>query len=158
MKSNAPMELGGVRRDQVNLVAEVVQHSKDTPSLCSSELFDPIADICFKELLANVYLPFKKSDMHQKYVTELHDTVNHVGVDDFEYMEILGQGGFGRVVHARKKTTGVHCAMKIQLKTGLLAEHRRDLEHVDNEKSVFAKCHHPFIVDMHYALQSSTGC
>ena len=75
-------------------------------------------------------------------------------VSDFDYMAILGQGGFGRVVHARKKTTGKHFAMKIQPKCALYEEHGGHLGSLHTEKTVFANCQHPFIVDMCYALQT----
>jgi serine/threonine protein kinase len=105
-------------------------------------------------------------------------------VGDFDYMASLGQGGFGRVVHARKKTTGQHLAMKIQLKTALLRHFRSDIAALESEKlgefslyhspstspfhtsssntnrslrsypAVFASCHHPFIVSMEYSFQT----
>jgi hypothetical protein len=75
-------------------------------------------------------------------------------VGDFDYMAILGQGGFGRVVHVRKRSTGMHFAMKIQPKQALYEEHDGNLANLHTEKTVFANCHHPFVVDMCYALQT----
>ena len=59
------------------------------------------------------------------------------------------------MVHARKKTTGEHFAMKIQLKTALVSEHNGHLTNLHTEKTVFANCMHPFVVDMNYALQTN---
>ncbi|CAM9706903.1 unnamed protein product [Heterosigma akashiwo] len=73
-------------------------------------------------------------------------------------MELLGAGAFGRVVHVRKKSTGNHYAMKIQIKRDLVANFRDDLTKLENEKTVFAACNHPFILDMHYAFQTELYC
>mmetsp|Transcript_848 Transcript_848/g.1532 ORF Transcript_848/g.1532 Transcript_848/m.1532 type:complete len:166 (-) Transcript_848:1829-2326(-) len=40
--------------------------------------------------------------------------------DDFQFMNILGTGGFGMVVKVQKKTTGMLYAMKIQPKAHML--------------------------------------
>jgi serine/threonine protein kinase len=69
-------------------------------------------------------------------------------------MGLLGQGGFGRVVHVRKTSTQKHYAMKIQLKAELLREYKGDESHLDTEKNVFSACHHPFVVDLAYAIQT----
>ena len=44
--------------------------------------------------------------------------------------------------------------MKIQPKVALYEEHGGNLGNLHTEKTVFANCHHPFIVDMFYALQT----
>ena len=72
-------------------------------------------------LYSHVLAPFKESKEYAAYKAGVNHALR-VLVSDFDYMAILGQGGFGRVVHARKKTTGQHFAMKIQLKTALVAE------------------------------------
>lgn len=65
-----------------------------------------------------------------------------------------GQGGFGRVCHVRKRSTGRECAMKIQLKVGLVKEFHGIVEELNTERNVFESCNHPFIVDLLYALQT----
>lgn len=54
--------------------------------------------------------------------------------DDFLYIERIGEGGFGRVVHAKKKSTQTHYAMKIQLKTALLDTFNDDPTRIDHER------------------------
>ncbi|CAN0426163.1 unnamed protein product, partial [Discosporangium mesarthrocarpum] len=81
-----------------------------------------------------------------------------VSTHDFVYMERIGEGGFGRVIHVKKKTTGVHYAMKIQLKTALLDTFNDDPTRIDHERRVFSVTHHPFIVGMDYAFQTPVLC
>ena len=56
--------------------------------------------------------------------------------DDFLYIERIGEGGFGRVVHVKKKSTQSHYAMKIQLKTALLDTFNDDPTRIDHERWV----------------------
>lgn len=79
-------------------------------------------------------MPFRKSPEYRQYKVKYKRTYNLIRVEDFDYMGALGQGGFGRVVHARKKTTGQHLAMKIQLKTALLRHFRSDIAALESEK------------------------
>ena len=85
---------------------------------------------------------------------QLDSSYNKISVEDFEYVAKLGVGGFGRVVHVKKKSTGKHYAMKTQLKTALVETYLDNPTRLDSEKTVFAACHHPFIVDMDYAFQT----
>lgn len=55
-------------------------------------------------------------------------------MDDFDYIKKLGEGGFGLVVHCRKKSTQKHYAMKIQTKKGLLDCYSDDPWRADFEK------------------------
>ena len=50
-------------------------------------------------------MPFRKTPDYRAYKSTYARTYNRIRVEDFDYVGVLGQGGFGRVVHARKKTT-----------------------------------------------------
>ena len=65
--------------------------------------------------------------------TDAHD-IEKVSPDDFLYIERIGEGGFGRVVHVKKKSTQTHYAMKIQLKTALLDTFNDDPSRIDHER------------------------
>lgn len=54
------------------------------------------------------------------------------------FIDRIGEGGFGRVVHVKKKSTGAHYAMKIQLKTALLDTYNDDPARIDHERRVRA--------------------
>lgn len=71
--------------------------------------------------------------------------ITQVCPDDFLYIERIGEGGFGRVVHVKKKTTQSHYAMKIQLKTALLDTFNDDPTRIDHERyTSFALFEHIF--------------
>jgi serine/threonine protein kinase len=80
--------------------------------------------------------------------TQLRGAYNHVGVEDFQYMELLGSGGFGRVVCVRKRSTGRHYAMKVQHKRALVNHYRNDHQSLGSEMAALATCSHPFILHM----------
>lgn len=61
-------------------------------------------------------------------------SVYKVCPNDFLYIERIGEGGFGRVVHVKKKSTQSHYAMKIQLKTALLDTFNDDPTRIDHER------------------------
>jgi serine/threonine protein kinase len=44
--------------------------------------------------------------------------------------------------------------MKTQLKSALVETYSDNPSRLDSEKTVFAVCHHPFIIDMDYAFQT----
>ena len=79
---------------------------------------------------------------------------NKVDLDDFDFTEVLGEGGFGVVLHSKKKSTGIHYAMKIQCKRRMLAQYPNAPQRVTYEKEAVSKCHHPFIIGMDYAFQT----
>ncbi|KAJ3064027.1 serine/threonine protein kinase psk1 [Podochytrium sp. JEL0797] len=76
-----------------------------------------------------------------------------VGVDDFEALRVIGQGGYGKVFLVRKKTTNALYAMKV-LKKATLIIHTKTVEHTKNERTILSQLTHPFIVKLHYAFQT----
>lgn len=83
---------------------------------------------------------------------EMKATYNKVHVSHFDYYNVLGKGTSGIVVHASKKSTGKHYALKIIRKKDLLSEFSANLEQVDLEVRVLAAISHPFIVSMDYSF------
>jgi hypothetical protein len=120
----------------------------------SSHLFDQFHLVALELLYSEVFAPYLRTERFRDSIAHLDRMYNQVNVDDFEYMEELGRGGFGCVVHCRKKSTGIHYAMKIQTKNGLLHSFCEDMSRVAYEKEALALCHHPFIVSMDYAFQT----
>uniref|UniRef100_A0A7S1U415 Protein kinase domain-containing protein n=1 Tax=Phaeomonas parva TaxID=124430 RepID=A0A7S1U415_9STRA len=154
LKVGAVLELGSVAPQEKERFKGIVERARGDKSVVTPNMFDDIWQMVFVDIYHNTFIPFKRSDKYEEYRKEIRETYNKVSVDDFEYMEKLGEGGFGRVVHCRKISTGKHYAMKIQLKTALLDTFWDDPTRLDAEKSVFAACHHPFIVSLDYAFQT----
>ncbi|GMH55534.1 hypothetical protein TL16_g01930 [Triparma laevis f. inornata] len=155
VKPGGTMTVGCLDGDIIEQYEKICELLNDGES-ANPTLFDKISNACFREMVAAVLEPFKKSKEYGDYVDrkDRDGSSLKILVTDFDYMAILGQGGFGRVVHARKKSTGKHFAVKIQPKIALYEEHDGNLGNLHTEKTVFANCQHPFIVNMCYALQT----
>ncbi|KAI9336517.1 kinase-like domain-containing protein [Obelidium mucronatum] len=91
--------------------------------------------------------------------TVTHTTVGQrvapekVGVEHFERLKVIGQGGYGKVFLVRKKATQTIYAMKV-LKKATLVIHTKTVEHTKNERTILSQLTHPFIVKLHYAFQT----
>ncbi|CAN0270350.1 unnamed protein product, partial [Pylaiella littoralis] len=137
-----------------------IQQAREDKNLLGADLFLEVQKLCFRQIFWATFQKLKKdyASRYSAYVEEGKERFNRIGVDDFWYMEKLGEGAFGKVVHVMKKTTGKHYAMKIQRKTALLRSYSRSLSRLDNEKAclsmVFQACHHPFVLQMDYAFQT----
>jgi len=155
IKEGAVMALGFLTAKLKDPIIEALAKAKETKSASITvELFDAVFKLCFKEMVVQSFIRFKETPEYVQYTKDMNQSYNKVVVDDFDYMGLLGQGGFGRVVHVRKNSTGAHYAMKIQLKAELLREYKGDETHLDTEKNVFSACHHPFVVELAYAIQT----
>ncbi|CAM9589182.1 unnamed protein product [Ectocarpus sp. 12 AP-2014] len=130
----------------------------------STDMFDFFRKAVFKEMFYNTFQRFSSSPEYAQMHADIKNAYNKasdwpgrwfaVCPDDFLYIERIGEGGFGRVVHVKKKTTQSHYAMKIQLKTALLDTFNDDPTRIDHERRVLSVTHHPFIVGMDYAFQT----
>ena len=118
-------------------------------------IYDGLMQMCLHELLVRAFVPFKQTSAFRN-TKKMSDQFNKVDLDDFDYMEAIGQGGYGLVVHVRKKSTQKHYAMKIQTKVGLLDTFYDCKHRVVQEKEAVASIHNPFIVSMDYAIQNKT--
>jgi len=76
-----------------------------------------------------------------------------VGVADFELMNLVGKGSFGKVIQVRKIDTGDIYAMKVLSKKHIV-EHN-EVEHTKAEKNILMKLQHPFLVGLNYSFQTS---
>lgn len=77
---------------------------------------------------------------------------DHMIVDDFELLKVVGKGSFGKVMQVRKKDTGDIYAMKVLKKEQLVK--RKQVAHTKTERKVLESIDHPFIVSLRFAFQT----
>jgi serine/threonine protein kinase len=75
-----------------------------------------------------------------------------VSLKDFELLNLLGKGAFGKVVKVKKKGTDNIFAMKI-LKKKFIYENQQ-IEHTMVERAILSAFENPFIMTLRYAFQT----
>lgn len=78
-----------------------------------------------------------------------------VGLDDFQFLAVLGKGNFGKVMLAESRHTSKLCAIKV-LKKDFIVEND-EAESVKSEKRVFLTANremHPFLLNLHCCFQT----
>jgi len=156
VKVGAACEIPDVDEDLKDMISDVLDDVKDEITDLPVNLYDDIQLKCFQMIHDKIFVQFKKSAYYEAVIADLKTNYNQVVPSDFEYMEKLGQGTFGLVVHVRKKSTGKHYALKVQPKIGLLKCYNDVPHRVDNEKQAIAACSHSFIVSMDYSFQTKS--
>jgi hypothetical protein len=154
VKIDAVLEVGELDPKEREKYKTDLDLSKDDPTLLTTEFYDRLQSRCFLAIFHNIYIPFKLTAEYTALSKQIKKRYNNVRMQDFEYYNKLGEGGFGFVVHCKKISTGKHYAMKLQTKRGLLECFQDDPWRADFEKQAFASCQHPFIVNLDYAFQT----
>ncbi|CAI5758641.1 unnamed protein product [Candida verbasci] len=78
-----------------------------------------------------------------------------IGLDDFQFLAVLGKGNFGKVMLAESRHTQKLCAIKV-LKKDFIVEND-EAESVKSEKRVFLTANkemHPFLLNLHCCFQT----
>lgn len=78
-----------------------------------------------------------------------------IGLDDFQFLAVLGKGNFGKVMLAESRQTLALCAIKV-LKKDFIVEND-EADSVKSEKRVFLtanKAMHPFLLNLHCCFQT----
>ena len=78
-------------------------------------------------------------------------SIQKISRSPFEFLKIIGRGGFGRVWKVLHKPTKKIYAMKSMLKTRIIDT--KNEQNVIDEREILSKLNHPFIANMHYAFQ-----
>uniref|UniRef100_A0A1A8S077 Serine/threonine-protein kinase sgk-1 n=2 Tax=Nothobranchius rachovii TaxID=451742 RepID=A0A1A8S077_9TELE len=75
---------------------------------------------------------------------------------DFDYLKVIGQGSFGKVLLARHRKQGDYYAVKVLQKQMIIK--RREQKHVMVERNVLLKgLQHPFLVGLHFSFQTPSA-
>lgn len=72
--------------------------------------------------------------------------------DDFDFLSVVGQGGFGKVYQVQQRRTGEIYALKVLKKSHVIAQ--KAAENTRAERDILRNVVHPNIVKMHFAFQT----
>uniref|UniRef100_A0A061QQ55 non-specific serine/threonine protein kinase n=1 Tax=Tetraselmis sp. GSL018 TaxID=582737 RepID=A0A061QQ55_9CHLO len=78
-----------------------------------------------------------------------------MSIEDFEIIDTVSRGAYGRVYLARKKSTSDLYAIKVMRKIDLVRKNM--VESVKNERNILATTNNPFVVRFYYSFQSQTN-
>ena len=73
--------------------------------------------------------------------------------NSFDYLSIIGRGGFGKVWKVCHKQTRILYAMKEMNKSKIID--KKSDKSVKSERDLLSKLNHPFIINMHFSFQDS---
>ena len=132
-------------------ISEAVQSNSDNIPV---NILQDVQNECFLRIYSEIFGKFKKTERFNRIAHDRVKMYNRINPDDFDWMQILGEGGFGKVVRVRKKTTGKMYAMKVQAKHLILESSHGDAKTVRMERDILAESDSPFICELHYAFQT----
>ena len=94
----------------------------------------------------------EKEKEKEKNNIKKHDQ-NSLNRDMFEFMTVIGKGGFGKVWKVQYKKTKEYFALKEMSKRKILD--KKSEKSINSEMKFLSILNHPFIVNMHYAFQDN---
>ncbi len=83
--------------------------------------------------------------------TIIQEDEERVSKNSFEYLTVIGRGGFGKVWKVYQKKYKKTYAMKEMSKTKIID--KNSVSSIKSERELLSKMFHPFIINMHYAFQ-----
>lgn len=106
LKEDAALMVGVISPQERARIQEDLARSKEDALVLTNTFYDQLQTKCFLDMYSNIYLPFKQTAEYQALTSQLKNKYNSVRITDFDYYNKLGEGGFGFVIHCRKKSTG----------------------------------------------------
>lgn len=138
-----------------NELQQTLRCALDGKIVIAVHIFDAFQQQCLRKLNVEMFQEYKQCEQYDHALRDMRKEYNHIQPNDYVYLNRLGQGTNGVVVHAVKKSTGRHYALKIQPKTKLLDSFSDDLTRVMSERNVVLSCSHPFVISMHNSFQTT---
>jgi len=77
--------------------------------------------------------------------------VENFQLKDFQQLQTLGTGTFGRVYLVKHKSSSKYFAMKVLKKSEIVR--LKQVEHVNSERQILSQLYHPFIVKLYKSFQ-----
>ena len=71
---------------------------------------------------------------------------------DFDFLELIGEGSFGRVFKCKKKDTGQIIAFKVMKKQYLISNHQ--IKYAVSEANIMKTLDHPYLLNLIYTFQT----
>ena len=71
----------------------------------------------------------------------------------FEFLYVIGCGGFGFVWKVKLKSTNEYFAAKVMSKEKIISHH--SVDNILGERNILSKINHPFIVNMYFSFQDN---
>lgn len=136
---------------------DVERHQQETAQPADSSEAPECNDITnHLEGPSNMHYDNDESIYHEIEITSLSKQKDGTpNISEFSILKQIGQGSFSKVYLVRKLTgpdSGQLYAMKILKKAHLKV---KDRQRSKKERDILAQIKHPFIVDLHYAMQSN---
>lgn len=103
----------------------VAEEEQEKPSSCSTEEHEAISE---------------------------SERVESVGLEDFDFLKVVGQGAFGKVFQVMKKGTSEIYAMKVVRKDKIIEKNHT--EYMKAERDILTQVDHPYIVQLRYSFQT----
>ncbi|MES1915051.1 MAG: hypothetical protein MHM6MM_007052, partial [Cercozoa sp. M6MM] len=115
------------------------------------KIFEAAQSQVEKHLMEEHFVPFLHSPLHTRLQALRRKQTMFVGREDFDFIRVLGKGGFGKVYGVSKRDTKAVYACKVMDKQLVLEKKREAL--ILNERRILAMCKHPYVVGLKFAFQ-----
>lgn len=74
---------------------------------------------------------------------------------DFDILEVIGEGSFGRVYKCKKRDSGQLLALKVMKKQYLISNHQ--IKYAVSEAQIMKTLDHPYLLKLIYAFQTPSN-
>ncbi len=138
--------------DKVNLCRNNYTRKIRNNKVYHNNRCDNIKHILYKDTqISNIHLASMTSLKFKRFVDD--DFPENVDLESFKVLECLGKGSFGEVYLVQLLSNSKYYAMKVLCKSKILSQNI--VRYVVTERNVLSNIHHPYVVQLYYAFQTS---